>query len=249
MRITERQLRSTIRRILKEGSSQNSRVINKLVSKNVSDVRQAFSMGVRLGLLDDISKPHHKNSGGPGWTGYWIEMEQPFFNEVAKHVGKRGMNVFQIGHMLVDDVHIQFNDSMHPADKPYLTAMLKGEHGMSESRRRQNLIENASHEDKLATMIGSLDPASIVQALNLGESIGLVEEYEEYSRSMYDGDLVSFNALVKRSFAKKIEAAIQSNPNPSISQPYMDNRNYELIHYDEDTLPPFTHITVRVKAP
>ena len=127
--------------------------------------------------------------------------------------------------------------------------MLLTEKQLRNTIRKLLLRENASHEDKLATMIGSLDPVSIVQALNLGESIGLVEEYEEYSRSMYDGDLISFNALVKRSFAKKIEAAIQSNPNPSISQPYMDNRNYELIHYDEDTLPPFTHITVRVKVP
>ena len=134
MLLTEKQLRYKIRRILKESLSQNSQLINKLVSKNVSDVRQAFSMGVRLGLLDDISKPQHKNSGGPGWTGYWIEMEQPFFDELAKQVGKQGRNVFQFGHQFVDDVHIQFNDSMHPADKPYLTALLKGEYGIHTTR-------------------------------------------------------------------------------------------------------------------
>ena len=114
---------------------------------------------------------------------------------------------------------------------------------------REILIENASHEDKLANHIGTLELENIRQALELGEAVDLVKEYEEYSRSLYSGDLYSFNALVKRSFAKKIEAAIQSSPNPSISQPYMDNRNYELIHYDEDELPPFTHVTIRIKVP
>ena len=127
--------------------------------------------------------------------------------------------------------------------------MLLTEKQLRNTIRKLLLRENASHEDKLATMIGSLGLEDIRQALELGEAVELVKEYEEYSRGMYAGDLYSFNALVKRSFAKKIEAAIQSNPNPSISQPYMDNRNYELIHYDEDELPPFTHVTIRIKVP
>ena len=114
---------------------------------------------------------------------------------------------------------------------------------------REILIENASHEDKLANILGTLGLEDIRQALELGQAVDLVKEYEEYSRSLYSGDLYSFNALVKRSFAKKIEAAIQSNPNPSISQPYIDSKNYELIHYDEDELPPFTHITIRIMVP
>ena len=115
--------------------------------------------------------------------------------------------------------------------------------------RKLLLRENASHEDKLANLIGRLKLETIRQALELGEAVELVKEYEEYSRSLYSGDLYSFNALVKRSFAKKIEAAIQSNPNPSISQPFIDNRNYELIHHEEDELPEYTHVTIRVKVP
>lgn len=115
--------------------------------------------------------------------------------------------------------------------------------------RKIIIRENASYEDKLANLIGRLDLGSIRQALELGVSLDLVEEYEEFSRGLYSGDLYSFSALVKRSFAKKIEAAIKSNPNPSLSQPFMDSRNYELLHYEEDELPENTRVTIRVQVP
>ena len=120
--------------------------------------------------------------------------------------------------------------------------------------RKLLLRENASHEDKLATMIGSLDPASIVQALNLGESIGLVEEYSEETREKFHGLFqnkvtieyeTTWTVRLKRSLAEKIEDAIKRNPNPSSSYPFSSNLNQELLQYDE--LPPFTEIQIRTQ--
>lgn len=111
---------------------------------------------------------------------------------------------------------------------------------------REILIENASHEDKLAAMIGTLDLENVRQGFELAETLGIVDEYEEYN-VMYGGlDRFSFNALVKRSFAKKLEDAIKTSPNSQRLSFFMNDTNNELLQYGEDDLPPFTMITFRM---
>ena len=74
--------------------------------------------------------------------------------------------------------------------------------------RKIIIREDTSHEDKLASMIGTLDVENVVQALLLGETIGLIEEYSEQKAEFLSGDVITWNVNLKRSFAEKIEAAI-----------------------------------------
>ena len=111
--------------------------------------------------------------------------------------------------------------------------------------RKIIIREDTSHEDKLASMIGTLDVENVVQALLLGETIGLIEEYSEQKAEFLSGDVITWNVNLKRSFAEKIEAAILSNPNPSVSYPFTSSRNYELLHYNENDLPEYTDISFR----
>jgi hypothetical protein len=120
---------------------------------------------------------------------------------------------------------------------------------LRETIRKMILQENASHENKLATLIGTLELENVRQALELGEAIGLIDDYTEGTHSMYNGDLIKWNVKLKRSLAEKIGVAILSNPNPSISYPFTSSANHELLHYDESELPEYTEIQFRILMP